>query len=423
LNADLRTVSICTGIGGLELGIKSVAKTRTVMYVENEITAVQVLVKRMEEGLLDPAPIWSDLRTFRGEGLHGKVDILIGGFPCQPFSAAGKRLGADDPRNLWPDVRRIAEELGHPALFLENVSNITEYYYNTIRPELQEMGYRTTEGLFSAREVGLPHRRQRLLMLACVTDTDYLEPYLLSNANDTGDSTQRHESDEYWTETDKRQTRFTFAESTGQSEVVEDSLGIGQPRGERGLQESRDGGQSTEDKAEATSYTQSNVSNTISIGTQGETARQQPTVERTDCKGEERVADTNGIGYVHCKFDLKSDEPRITALSDSTESSEALADCMCEGLQGCVHLTSETHATGCSYTLRFAPPTLDDELGWAHTLAHMPEVEPSFCRVVNGLPVGMEQRLRMLGNGVVPSMAARGFTELVKKLQASKRPF
>tara|TARA_Y100000593_G_scaffold83517_1_gene157451 strand:- start:1709 stop:2899 length:1191 start_codon:yes stop_codon:yes gene_type:complete len=396
LNADLRTVSICTGIGGLELGIKSVAKTRTVMYVENEITAVQVLVKRMEEGLLDPAPIWSDLRTFRGEGLHGKVDILIGGFPCQPFSAAGKRLGADDPRNLWPDVRRIAEELGHPALFLENVSNITEYYYNTIRPELQEMGYRTTEGLFSAREVGLPHRRQRLLMLACVTDTDYLEPYLLSNANDTGDSTQRHESDEYWTETDKRQTRFTFAESTGQSEVVEDSLGIGQSGWERGLQEEGDGGEEPKDKTESTSNIQSH---------------------------EERVADTNSIGYVHCKFDLKSDESRITALSDPTESSEALADCMCEGLQGCIHLTSETHATGCSYTLRFAPPTLDDELGWAYTLAHMPEVEPSFCRVVNGLPVGMEQRLRMLGNGVVPSMAARGFTELVKKLQDSKSPF
>jgi DNA (cytosine-5)-methyltransferase 1 len=359
LNADLRTISICTGLGGLELGVKSVAKTRTVMYVENEITAAQILAQRIKEGNIDDAPIWSNLRTFRGEGLHGKVDILIGGFPCQPFSVAGKRLGDDDPRNLWHEVKRIARELGHPTLFLENVENISRYYHDTIRKDLQEMGYTVTEGLFSASEVGLPHRRRRLLMLACVTDTDYLKPYLLSNSNNTGDSTQRHESDEHREETDKRQTRFTFAESTGQSEVVENGIGIGQPRGKRGLQESRDGGQSTEDKAEATSYTQSN-------------------------------------------------------------GKEELADCSVQGLQGPEHNQSVKQTSGCGYRIRFAPPTIDDDIGWAHTLAHMPEIEPSFCRVVNGLPIGMEQRLRTLGNAVVPAMAAKGFTELVKKLQTSK---
>ena len=360
MNADLRTISICTGLGGLELGVKSVAKTRTVMYVENEITASQVLGQRIKEGNLDDAPVWSNLRTFRGEELHGKVDILIGGFPCQPFSVAGKRLGDDDPRNLWHEVKRIARELGHPTLFLENVENISRYYHDTIRKDLQEMGYTVTEGLFSASEVGLPHRRRRLLMLACVTDTDYLKPYLLSNSNNTGDSTQRHDSDEHRTETDKRQTRFTFAESTGQSEVVENGIGIGQSRGERGLQEEGDGWESTEDKAEATSDIQSN-------------------------------------------------------------GKEELADCSVQGLQGWEHNQSETRQTsGCGYRLRFAPPTIDDDIGWAHTLAHMPEIEPSFCRVVNGLPIGMEQRLRALGNAVVPSMAAKGFTELVKKLQTSK---
>ena len=321
MNADLHTVSICTGLGGLELGVKNVAKTRTVMYVENEITAAQILAQRIKERNLDDAPVWSNLRTFRGEELYGKVDILIGGFPCQPFSVAGKRLGDDDPRNLWHEVKRIARELGHPALFLENVENISRYYHDTIRKDLQEMGYTVTEGLFSASEVGLPHRRRRLLMLACVTDTDYIKPYLKN---------------------------------------VEDSLGIGQPRWERGLQEEGDGWQSTEDKAEATSDIQSN-------------------------------------------------------------GKEELADCSVQGLQGREHNQSETQQTsGCGYRLRFAPPTIDDDIGWAHTLAHMPEIEPAFCRVVNGLPIGMEQRLRTLGNAVVPTMAAKGFTELVKKLQTSK---
>ena len=199
-------------------------------------------------------------------------------------------------------------------------------------------------------------------MLACVTDTDYLEPYLLSNSNNTGDSTQRHESDEHRTETDKRQTRFTFAESTGQSEVVENGISIGQSGWERGLQEEGDGWESTEDKAEATS----------------------------DIQGSER------------------------------STVQELADCSVQGLQGPEHNQSVKQTFGCGYRIRFAPPTIDDDIGWAHTLAHMPEVEPSFCRVVNGLPIGMEQRLRALGNAVVPSMAAKGFTELVKKLQTSK---
>ena len=363
MNADLRTISICTGLGGLELGVKSVAKTRTVMYVENEITAAQILAQRIKEGNIDDAPIWSDLRTFRGEELHGKVDILIGGFPCQPFSVAGKRLGDDDPRNLWHEVKRIARELGHPALFLENVENISRYYHDTIRKDLQELGYTVTEGLFSASEVGLPHRRRRLLMLACVTDTDYLEPYLLSNSNNTGDSTQRHDSDEHRTETDKRQTRFTFAESTGQSEVVENGIGIGREGWQRGLQEEGTGWQESEDKTITTSNIQGSERSTV----------------------------------------------------------QELADCSVQGLQGPEHNQSETRQTpGCGYRLIFAPPTIDDDIGWTHTLAHMPEIEPSFCRVVNGLPIGMEQRLRTLGNAVVPAMAAKGFTELVKKLQTSK---
>lgn len=398
MNADLRTVSICTGIGGLELGIKTVAKTRTVMYVENELTAIQILVKRMEEGSLEVAPIWSDLKTFRGADLYGRVDLLIGGFPCQPFSTAGKRKGAEDERNLWPEVRRIAEELGHPTLFLENVNSITEYYHDTIRPELQAMGYRTTEGLFSAREAGLPHRRQRLLMLACVSDTDYLEPYLLPNPNNTGDSTLGHRAEQDGVETyDKRQTSFLLPQPTGQSEVVEDGIGIGCEGGQRRLYEKGIEGEESENKIIPTSNSQ--------------------------CNGEEGVAYTNGIGHICGESEVITTEEGIVALSNSADCGEVLAYCTCERLEGSESEGQQEHAPGRGYKIRFAPPTIDDDLGWAYTLAHMPEIEPSICRVVDGLPVGMEQRLRTLGNGVVPSMAAKGFTELVKKLQTSKNSF
>jgi DNA (cytosine-5)-methyltransferase 1 len=162
----LNTISICSGYGGIELGLRAVVPTRVVCYVEIELSAAEILAKRMEEKALDEAPIWSNLRTFDTEPWRGKVDMLTGGFPCQPFSFAGKREQEDDERNLWPDVRQLIDGLGVPIVFLENVPGILRYYWETIRPELREMGYQVAEGLFTAAETGAPHKRQRLFILA-----------------------------------------------------------------------------------------------------------------------------------------------------------------------------------------------------------------------------------------------------------------
>ena len=162
----LNAISICSGYGGIDLGIREIIPVRTVCYLEVELSVAAILASRMEEGALDEAPIWSDIKTFDTEPWRGKVDILTGGFPCQPFSVAGAQLGEDDPRNLWPDTARLIRGLGVPIVFLENVPGILRYYYETIRPELREMGYEVTEGLFSAAETGAPHKRQRIFILA-----------------------------------------------------------------------------------------------------------------------------------------------------------------------------------------------------------------------------------------------------------------
>ena len=160
------TISICSGYAGIELGLREVIPTRTVCYVEIEISATTILAKRMEEGYLDKAPIWTDLKTFDPKRWIGKVDILTGGFPCQPFSVAGHQRGEDDERNLWPDTARLIRRLRPPIVFLENVPGILEYYFSEVRPQLREMGYQVTEGLFSAIETVAPHKRQRLFILA-----------------------------------------------------------------------------------------------------------------------------------------------------------------------------------------------------------------------------------------------------------------
>jgi len=165
----LNTVSLASGYGGLELGCRTLLHTRTILYVEVELTVSSILVNLMEQGLLDKAPIWSDIRSIPyellGNGLV-QVDLLTAGFPCQPFSLAGNRRGADDERNLWPEVARFIERIRPTVVLLENVPGILPYYFDTIRPRLSEMAYTVAEGLFSAEEVGAPHRRERLFILA-----------------------------------------------------------------------------------------------------------------------------------------------------------------------------------------------------------------------------------------------------------------
>ena len=76
-------------------------------HVERETFAAATLVARMEDASLDQAVVWDDVGTFDGRPWRGAVDIVTAGYPCQPFSVAGRRLGSEDPRHLWPHVARI----------------------------------------------------------------------------------------------------------------------------------------------------------------------------------------------------------------------------------------------------------------------------------------------------------------------------
>ena len=164
-------LALCAGYGGLELGIERVFPSiRTVCYVEGETYAVSHLIKKMGEGRLHQAPIWNDLRTFDGEPWRGKVDIIAGGFPCQPFSSAGKQLGTEDPRHLWPFIKRIIGEVRPGFLFFENVPGVIRWILPNILLDLTELGYNASWGVVSAAEVGAPHRRKRWFLFAVRSD-------------------------------------------------------------------------------------------------------------------------------------------------------------------------------------------------------------------------------------------------------------
>ena len=165
-------LSVCSGYGGLDLAIKSVVSTvRTVAYVEIEAFAIANLVAKMEAGELDQAPVWSNIKTFPAEQFHGLVDIISGGYPCQAFSAAGKRLGKEDPRHLWPFLRRAVQVIQPGRVFFENVEGHISLGLSSVISDLEEDGYRATWGIFSAAEVGASHQRKRVFIYGELADT------------------------------------------------------------------------------------------------------------------------------------------------------------------------------------------------------------------------------------------------------------
>ena len=167
-------ISLCSGYGGIDLGLRRVLPdVRTIAYVEIEAFACANLVEKMESEQLDAAPIWTNLKSFNAKPFLNKVDILSGGFPCQPFSHAGQRKGTEDPRHLFPDIERIIMECNPNIVFLENVEGIIPAKYQGetdtsvlqyVLGRMEKMGYRTEAGVFSAIECGAPHQRKRVFI-------------------------------------------------------------------------------------------------------------------------------------------------------------------------------------------------------------------------------------------------------------------
>ena len=124
----------------------------------------------MEAGLMDAAPVWTDLKTFPWAEFRDRVDILTGGYPCQPFSSAGKRLGAEDPRHLWPYIADGIRLLRPRVCFFENVEGHISLGLREVIRELEKLGYATAWGIFSASECGAPHQRKRVFIFAANAD-------------------------------------------------------------------------------------------------------------------------------------------------------------------------------------------------------------------------------------------------------------
>lgn len=166
----LHGLALCAGIGGLELGLRLALgdRYRLVGAVERDSHAASVLVARMADQALDQAPVWDDLASFDGRPWRGRVDLVTAGFPCQPFSAAGRRRGLDDHRWLWPEVARVVREMEPALVFVENVRGFLAgpAGLGTVLGDLADLGFDADWQVLSAAALGATHRRERFWLLA-----------------------------------------------------------------------------------------------------------------------------------------------------------------------------------------------------------------------------------------------------------------
>lgn len=155
-------LSLCSGGGGLDMGLQlAEPEFHTRCYVEWESYPQRCIIAAQRAGYFAPAPIWDDVTTFDGRPWRGYIDTILAGYPCQPFSTAGQRKGADDERHLWPDIARIIAEVEPRWVFLENVAGHVPLGADTVLRELRGMGFTPAAGLFTAAEVGATHERKR----------------------------------------------------------------------------------------------------------------------------------------------------------------------------------------------------------------------------------------------------------------------
>lgn len=165
-DGQLRELALFAGAGGGILGGKLLG-WRTVCAVEWDAYAASVLVARQNDKTLEPFPIWDGVQTFDGRVWRGRVDVISGGFPCQDISAAGKGAGIDGERSgMWSHMARIVGEVRPRFVFVENSPMLVGRGLARVVGDLAALGYGCRWGVLGADDVGAPHERKRLWLVA-----------------------------------------------------------------------------------------------------------------------------------------------------------------------------------------------------------------------------------------------------------------
>jgi len=191
----MNELALFAGAGGGILG-GHLLGWQTVCAVEWEQYPASVLCARQNDGILPTFPIWDDIQTFDGKPWRGIVDVVSGGFPCQDISAAGGGAGIEGERSgMWREMARVVHEVRPKYVFVENSPMLTSRGLGTVLGDLATMGFDAKWGVLSAADVGAPHKRDRIWILARQRD----------NISHTDDNWLRW--GQQWTKSIEKETR------------------------------------------------------------------------------------------------------------------------------------------------------------------------------------------------------------------------
>ena len=163
---EIKVLDLFSGIGGFSLGLERAGPFRTVAFCEREPFCRAVLKKHWPD-----TPIYDDVKTIDTDRL-GRVDLICGGFPCQPWSAAGQQRGAEDDRDLWPVMASLIEDIQPQWVIGENVRGFVNELLGLQRSlsDLESIGYQAVTFVIPACAVDAPHRRDRVWIVAHAGD-------------------------------------------------------------------------------------------------------------------------------------------------------------------------------------------------------------------------------------------------------------
>ena len=360
---------------------------RNIAYVEIEAFAIANLVQKIEKNKLDACPIYTDVKTFPYRKFRGCVDILSGGFPCQPFSHAGLREGVEDPRHLYPYFSKGIEECRPGIVFLENVEGIIsskthegESVLHYVLKDLERLGYKATAGVFSASEVGAPHQRKRVFIMGYSSTNGCYKSNTNKEARRENGGSQSGRMQKSEGRCDKlgntERVRQSQTETTNEWEEYKSYDG----RGIRSVSRTTDN-TIVADTDNSRRYEDRQPSELRTEGTEQSSIDSGRANESKGYQGWQSLADTNGKrpqGY--------------TGLQSWTD----------DGIKE-------------SYRTTFPSRPCEDQEEW-----EQPRVKPKLGRATNGTECGVDtnriDRLRLLGNGVLPSCATKAFVVLLNRV-------
>ena len=161
----LSHLDLFSGIGGFSLGLESAGVAKTVAFCDFDDYCQQVLKKNFPT-----VPIYNDVKELNYERLKADgintIDIITGGYPCQPFSVAGRKKGEQDPRHVWPEMFRLIQELRPTWVIGENVGGHIKLGLDTVLENLESEGYSARTFSISASSIGANHKRERVWIMA-----------------------------------------------------------------------------------------------------------------------------------------------------------------------------------------------------------------------------------------------------------------